>query len=165
MCRCNQPNVNGQPGYAWFGDHRDGNGIRPIRAPELREGEEIIFDLPGRCGGMDSHSFHIRLIRNPHSVEELFLAVRHGGGEERFPLKSHGPGEKVLIKCLERLPDDERYWMLLSFYYCVAEAARTASECESAKWKLAAAEKRIKVRRRRGMMYVEIAAPPVISVL
>jgi hypothetical protein len=42
---CGKPTINGEPGYSW-----DGKSVytRPIDAPALREGDELIYDEPGR---------------------------------------------------------------------------------------------------------------------
>lgn len=78
MCCCAKPNVNGTPGYSW-----DGKNIntRPVDPPKLADRDLLLFDEPGRCGGMDSHCHHYRLVKTNLST---FLLVRHGGGEERM---------------------------------------------------------------------------------
>jgi hypothetical protein len=50
----------------------------------LSEGDELIYDLPGRCGGMDSHCHHLRLVKAQFGGYALLM--RHGGGDERHPL-------------------------------------------------------------------------------
>jgi hypothetical protein len=50
MCCCGKPTRNDEPGaYSWDGKTRSTYGVTG-RAPEIAEGEEIIFDEPGRCG-------------------------------------------------------------------------------------------------------------------
>src|SRR5690349_19548495 len=83
MCCCDSPNVNGTPGYKW--QPRDEPRIRPIDPPHLRDGDVLLFDEPGRCGGLDGHSYHFRLVKFAHD-SNLSLLVRHGGGDECITL-------------------------------------------------------------------------------
>lgn len=81
MCMCGKPTLNGQPGYSWNGARP---GIYPINPPDLREGDELLYDEPGRCGGLDSHSYHLRVVRARYGG--CVLLVRHGGGDEAVNL-------------------------------------------------------------------------------
>jgi hypothetical protein len=82
MCMCAEPNINGQPGYSWDGKHI---GTREVDPPELADGDVLLCDEPGRCGGLDSHCHHYRVVQHYGSVE---LLVRHGGGQERIRLSN-----------------------------------------------------------------------------
>jgi hypothetical protein len=79
MCCCASPNVNGQPGYSW-----DGKSVstQPVNPPALQERDILLFDEPGRCGGMDSHCHHYRVVKDGPWISLL----RHGGGDERMHL-------------------------------------------------------------------------------
>lgn len=144
MCCCDQPNVNGQPGYKWQPSHAP--SVRPVSAPDLAEGDTLLIDEPGRCGGIDSHSHHYRLVRAKFGMA---LLVRHGGGDQRIDL-SHG-NQKAVIAGLLALDSTARYWILNSLFYADMDAKlRTAGEVEL-KWRAAASEKRIKTRKRRGV--------------
>ena len=81
MCCCGKPIVNGEFGYKW--QPNDAPGVRESDPPELRDGDELIYDEPGRCGGLDSHSHHYRVVARTGYFE---LLVRHGGGEDRVSL-------------------------------------------------------------------------------
>lgn len=72
MCCCAKPNVNGELGYSW-----DGKNVstRPVAAPTITDRDTLLFDEPGRCGGMDSHCHHYRLVKDIG----ISLLVRHGG--------------------------------------------------------------------------------------
>ena len=52
MCCCGKPIVNGEFGYKW--QPNDAPGVRESDPPELCDGDELIYDEPGRCGGLDS---------------------------------------------------------------------------------------------------------------
>jgi hypothetical protein len=157
MCMCDKPNINGQPGYSWDGKT---GGVYPVRPPVLLDGEELIYDEPGRCGGQDSHCHHFRLVKR-HG--DYVVVVRHGGGEERFRIASHRPGATPLVESMERMDSNGRYWSLHLLYYSMAEAALTAQEQERMRWTAAAAEKRIKLRRRNGGIRVDIMPQQVES--
>lgn len=51
MCCCDQPNVNGTPGYKW--QPRDKPMTRQVNPPDIQDGDTLLFDEPGRCGGTD----------------------------------------------------------------------------------------------------------------
>lgn len=150
MCACNQPTINGEPGYSWDGKTV---GIRQPNPPALADGDQLLYDCPGRCGGLDGHSHHFRLVKAQYGG--TCLLVSHGGGDERIPLgcvadvaAQHG--------VWQTLGDNQRYWMLYSIYSAHQSAARASREAERAVWTRAAAEKRIKTRRSRGAVKVWI---------
>lgn len=140
MCCCGQPTVNGQPGYRW--QPNDTPNTYPVNPPALNEREQLIFDEPGRCGGLDSHSHHYRVVS---SAGALALLVRHGGGDERVRLS----GEKVLSRALLSLDSNQRYWVLNAIYHAAADSRRAGAQNTETKWRTAAAEKRIKTRKQR----------------
>lgn len=145
MCMCEKPTINGEPGYSWDGKSVS---VRQPAPPQLQEGDALIYDLPGRCGhGCDSHCHHFRVVKN-HTYA---LLVCHGGGEERIELGSrHG------VKVLESLDDEGRYWFLQMLYHVQAHASRVAAGKVGQRWLKAAAEKRIKTRKKRGGIEVRI---------
>lgn len=163
MCCCDQPTVNGQPGYKWQPD--DKPGIRPVCPPALDEHDKLLYDEPGRCGGdspdrrpgsrngCDAHCHHYRLVRHFGSVE---LLVRHGGGDERFRV-SH---TWSLLNTLAALDSDSRYWVLHAIYHAHSDGARAAAEKTDMAWRQAAADKRIKTRKRRGTDSVKVWIEP-----
>jgi len=147
MCCCGTPNINGQFGYSWDGKNQS---THPINPPELLDGESLIFDEPGRCGGLDSHSHHYRVIAR--SMGLLVLAVRHGAGDDRVRLSC----ARTLLRPLAALDSTSRYWMLNAIYHAHADARRDARDEESARWRSAAVDKRIKIRRSKGLIRVSI---------
>lgn len=141
MCCCGKPTVNGQIGaYSWDGKTFS---TRQPWAPTLGENDTLIYDEPGRCGGIDAHSHHFRLVK-----ERVYHAilVRHGGGEERIHL---GVTARLFIPALEQLDSNARYWWMHSLYSQHREAAEAAAQKRDAYWAKAAAEKRIKTRKNK----------------
>lgn len=154
MCCCGKQVVNGQEGYSWDGKSF---GVRPIDAPTLQDGDTLLYDEPGRCGGLDSHCYHYRVVRTRGGGLELL--VKHGGGEERFYLSS----TKTLVGPLAALDSNGRYWMLNAIFHAQSNAERAGRDAEAGKWRLAAAQKLIKTRKYRGSdsvkVWIESAQP------
>lgn len=140
MCMCGKPTINGEPGYSWDGVRK---GVYPVNPPEPAIGDVLLYDEPGRCGGLDSHSHHVRLVK---SHGRLILLVRHGGGDERINL---GCVSQISLRdeVLSAMDSNARYWLLKTIYSVHREATSEARESERAKWLKAAAEKRIKTRK------------------
>lgn len=147
MCCCGKPVVNGQPGYKWQPNDRP--SIRPINAPALGEHDTLVYDEPGRCGGLDAHCHHYRIVRQ---FGLLYLLVRHGGGDERMKLHN----TKSVDATLASLDSDARYWLLHTIYYAHHDGAQDAREKTNQRWRQAAAEKRIKTRKQRGSESVKV---------
>ena len=154
MCNCKSRfpggTVNNTPGgYAW-NDNRFHTYNDPPISP--REGEDVVFDEPGRCSGarVDSHSHHLALMS---AGGRLSIVCRHGGGEVRYPICER---RVQLIDILSRMTSDERYWFLLSLWSAMDNAAKEARIETCRQWERAAIEKRIRVRRRKGMRRAEV---------
>lgn len=153
---CGKPTINGRPGYRWNGETPGDDSpanIHPVNPPALADGDEMLWDEPGRCGGIDSHSYHFRVVGLHGS---WYLLVRHGGGDERIDLGGSRHHSRL---GLERLDSDGRYWLLLAIYRIHSDAMRTARDNERDRWASAAVQKRIKVRKRGGRFRVEILPP------
>lgn len=100
MCCCGKPTINGELGYRW--NQPDGApSIYPVNPPTLGDNDVLLFDEPGRCGGLDAHSHHFRVVR----YCGLSLLVRHGGGDERIRISS----TPTLIETLTALDSNARY--------------------------------------------------------
>ena len=150
MCCCNKPSINGKNEYSWDGKS---SSIRKPYFAELEDGDELIRDLPGRCGGIDSHSHDLRIVRR--KIMGLYLLVHHGGGTERIPLHAYG-----CEAFIEAMSDNDCYWMMRTLHGVQSDAARLARDKESYKWRQAAAEKRIKTRKNRGSNTVKVWIEP-----
>jgi hypothetical protein len=148
MCMCGKPTINGGPGYSWNGEARH---VRPIDPPDLREGDKLIYDEPGRCGGLDSHAYHLRVVKAEYGGHVLL--VRHGGGDEAINLGV----VRTAIDALAILDSNARYWLLLQLFHVQSAAKRDTAAAVGGAWRKAAAEKRIKTRRSRGGVKVWIA--------
>lgn len=152
MCCCaERPNINGNPGYSWDGKTI---GTRPVHPPTLAEQDVLVFDEPGRCGGMDAHSHHFCVVKR---LSRYVLLVAHGAGEESIDL---GVGARLILGTLTGLDTNARYWMLHEFYSLHREAASRATDKIIAEWRQAAAEKRIKTRKMRGRNGVKVWVEP-----
>jgi hypothetical protein len=149
MCMCGKPTINGESGaYSWDGKHFS---TRQPAPPALEEGDSLLFDEPGRCGGLDGHCHHFRLVKGRRGYA---LLVRHGGGDERLSLPC------TFLPCvpvaLIGMDSNSRYWLLYSLYSVDHAASRKAQERERSMWSRAAAEKRIKTRKKSGSVKVWI---------
>jgi hypothetical protein len=140
MCSCGKPVVNGQPGYKWQPSHAA--SAYPVHPPTLEDRDELLYDEPGRCGGLDSHSHHFRLVKN-HGA--FFILVAHGAGEER-----HQFGwSSTLTLPFAAMDSNGRYWVMQAAHHAIQRAAREAEQKTENMWREAAASKRIKTRRQR----------------
>jgi hypothetical protein len=153
MCCCGKPTINGELGYRW-NQPDAAPSVYPVNPPDLQEGDVLLFDEPGRCGGLDSHSRHFRLVK--HECGTVSLLVRHGGGDERIRLYPH----RDLPKILEAIDSTSRYWMLATIHSAHRDGETNGRDGEYAKWQTAAAEKRIRTRKfpARGVVKVWIEA-------
>lgn len=151
MCNCvSHPNVNGEPGYRW-NDNGPG-GVRQPSPPPVGPDETVLFDEPGRCGGLDGHAHHFMVIKPQYGYP--VLAWNHGGGPGRIELG--GPIWKLIAPTIAGLETHARYWLLYAIYEVQETARRTARKAEWAVWHQAALQGRIKVNRRRRIPTVTI---------
>lgn len=149
MCCCGQPTINGTRGYRCNNPAAEPS-IYPVNPPDLQERDVLLYDEPGRCGGIDSHCHHFRVVSNG---EALYLLVRHGGGDERHRF---GWTKTALSSALAALDSNQRYWFLCAAYHAINDAARDARFSEHSRWVHAIAEKRVKVTSRKGVKRVTI---------
>lgn len=140
MCACGTPNVNGEPGYRW--QPNDVPSTRPISAPALLDSDVLVFDEPGRCGGLDAHCHHFRLVL---TFGAAWLVWRHGGGEGRCRIS----GGRMVIATLRALDAGTRYWMLHALFHAHNDGRQLGHDQADATWSQAALDKRIKVSPRR----------------
>jgi len=136
MCCCAKPNVNGEPGYSWDGKQV---GVHPVNPPTLQEGDRLLFDEPGRCGGMDSHCHHYRI------VGERTLLVKHGGGEERIRLSL--PGGKFPFRGFETMDSNMRYWLLNAIYHAYVDGRSAGHDATAREYREALVDGRLRKRK------------------
>jgi hypothetical protein len=153
MCCCGTPTINGQPGYRW--QPSDPPRVRPVDPPALAEGDTLLHDEPGRCGRKtDSHCYHFRIVRCQFG--QLYILVRHGGGDERIQL---GSQEKIAA-ALDGMGSDDRYWLIQTIYHAIKDQVWDAESRTNAMWRAAAAEKRIKTRKTPGRDHHKVWIEP-----
>jgi hypothetical protein len=161
MCCCGKPNVNGTVGaYSW--DGRTFSTRKPS-PPDLQDGDTLVYDEPGRCGGLDCHSHHFRLVKGTYGHA---IIVRHGGGDERIGV---GCTARLFLPSLESLDSNGRYWFMHAMYSMHESAAESATAKTAQRWSNAAATGRIKTRKMRGSSMVKVwieppksASPPYV---
>jgi hypothetical protein len=154
MCCCDNPTINGKMGYKW--QPKDTPSITPVNPPELSALETLLYDEPGRCGGLDCHSHHFRVVRGPGG---LGLLVRHGSGDEHIRLSFTDTFKNTLAS----LDSNGRYWLLHTIYYAHEDGEKNGRHATAAIWRTAAAEKRIKTRKVRGVDSVRVWIEPRIE--
>lgn len=153
MCCCGKPTVNGMPGYSWDGKTF---GVYPVRPPTLGEGETLLADEPGRCGGIDSHSHHYRVVRRYGS---LALLVAHGGGEERMDLSIYGPTVDALLA----MEANTRYFMLNALYHAHSDGVDKGSMDTREEYVGAFISGRLKKRKSPGRNYHKVWIEPTAA--
>jgi hypothetical protein len=158
MCCCGKPTRNGEPGYRWNDPHGP-TSVHPVNPPNLQDGDVPLYDEAGRCGDLDSHSYHYMVVRA--KTGNLDLLVRHGGGDERIRLS----GPKMFEVVLASLDSTNRYWLLNTLYHAQCDAARNARDKEAERWRTAAAQKRIKVRKQRGTGTIRVSIEPLVKLV
>jgi len=136
MCCCGKPTINGTLGYRWNQPDAPPS-IYPVNPPTLKEDDTLLYDEPGRCGGIDAHCHHYRLVRGGT------LLVRHGGGEERIQLST----TPALLIALAAMDSHTRYWLFRALYYAHHYAATNATDRENARWAQAVLDRRVRTKR------------------
>ncbi len=160
MCCCGTPTINGTDAtYRW--QPNDAPSIRPADPPALSEGDHLLIDAPGRCGGTDapgrcggtdSHCHHYRMVQRGGMA---VLLVRNGGGDSFI---NHV--NDMAVKALARLNANDGYWLMNAIYHAYGDGQRHGSEKMDRKWREAASEKRIKVRRERTFQSTTVTITP-----
>lgn len=150
MCCCGTQNINGTPGYSWDGKSF---GTYPTMPPTLTEGDTLLFDEPGRCGGIDSHSHHYRVVKNCG----FFLLFRHGGGEGRIRLSN----PRALN--FEAMDSNTRYWIMNAIFHAQNDARREGLSEASQEYRQAFAEGRLKKRKMPKSSGVKVWIEPKVS--
>lgn len=153
MCCCGKPIINGELGYKW--QPTDAPRIRPVDPPALDEHDVLLYDEPGRCGGVDAHSHHYRIVKQ---FSSMYLMVQHGGGRERIRLHH----TKHLMELLASLDTTQRYWLLHTIVYAYSDGKDEGAQKQRAYWQSAALEKRIKTRKMPNSDRVKLWVEPKI---
>lgn len=155
MCCCDKPTVNGEPGCKMT--FESSPGTHPVNPPTLQDGDVLLFDAPGRCGGLDSHSHHFRVVKR--GCGSVSLLIRHGGGDERFRLYPH----RDLPKILETLDSTARYCLLATIHSAYRDGKTYGQDRERGTWMQAAIDKRIKTRKLPSRGIFEVWIEPDVA--
>lgn len=156
MCCCEKPTINGEMGYQW--QPSNAPMVHPAFPPDVAADETILYDEPGRCGGLDSHSHHYRVTCRNNS--SFYLRVRHGAGDDAVHLNLYGKGLKEMLAALD---SNSRYWLLNEMYSIHRNAEILGREAEGYKWREAAAQKRIKTRKQPARGTVKVWIEPAAA--
>jgi len=155
MGHTKKPTLNSETNYGG-----DGTGAG-WRAPAIREGETIVYDEEGRCspqvngkGGIDFHSHHFRVFKSGGSSYRF--AVKHGGGEESFT----DYNTTRMVDIMAGMDSDSRFLTLHALFDQRGQGESMGRNENEAKWRLAAADKRIKTRKMPGRDSVKVWIEP-----
>lgn len=107
-------------------------GAEPNRAPDLNDGDILLYDECGRVveahtygndnNGIDYRSHYFRVVKGSHGYG-CWLLVKHGGGQERFQLDYNPTRCKQIF---ERLDSTERYLLMHMLFTVHRQAQVTA---------------------------------------
>jgi hypothetical protein len=134
---------------------------RDWRAPSIAAEDTVMFDEPGRVLGargsaVDCRSHYFRVVKPQFG--QYTLKVKHGGGEESWPLGF----DSRIIDGLAQMDSDNRFRLLWTIMDGHHNTARQTTEKINAGWQRAAAEKRIKTRKLPGQNRVRVWIEPAI---
>lgn len=146
VCCCGQPIINGQFGYRW--KPSDTPSIRRPYPPDTGA-SAVLYDEPGRCGGLDAHCHHYRVTQDHGST---YLHVQHGGGHETVRLSA----TPNFLAILEGMDSTARYWTLHAIYHAYADGLRRGHSESTEQYKTAFLEGRLKKRKRNHCYRVEV---------
>ena len=126
-------------------------GAEAWRAPDLDEGDTLLFDECGRVlrysndREVDCRSHYFRVVRAKYG--RTFLLVKHGGGQERVGLFL---AQAVLLEGIGAMTSDQRYLLLHTMLNIAHDAARQAGTQAANRYCTAFVEGRLKKRKRPG---------------
>lgn len=129
---------------------------RGLRFPALEEGEEVVFDEPGRIlppttedgHSTDCRSHYFRVTKPKFA--EYRLRVKHGGGEEWWNLDY---SDRTVFG-LRQMDSDSRYRLL----WLIMDAHNAGERKGEDKYRKYFLEGRLKKRRKNGTTYVQVLA-------
>ena len=126
-------------------------GAEPFRAPDLSEGDTLIYSECGRV--LDNtcyRSHYFRLVRGQYGG--YYLLVKHGGGQERTKIAY----SNRIIPSLENLDSDARYFIFHTMHRIELEARTLAVENTASKYRAAFVNGKLKKRKLRGQPSVKV---------
>lgn len=137
-------------------------GAEPWRAPDLAEGDAIMYSECGRIieagthghgrNGIDYRSHYFRVVSGTNG-HGCFLLVKHGAGQERIKLDYNA---QRAAQFFEPLGSNERY-LLMHMLFSVSREARTVAQAETATtYRKAFIDGRLKKRKARGQSTIKV---------
>lgn len=125
------------------------------RSPACPDGDEVLFDEPGRVlvlkpeGNSDVcfRAYHFRVTRRHGSAT---LRVRHGGGEESWRLPCG------MVRAFAAMTSDARYFAMHAIMDAHHESARGAAERTALTYREAFVNGRLRKRKVRGQNAVKV---------
>lgn len=130
------------------------------RKPTPKDGETILFDEPGRVLDLKAEGGKYNVDYRSHSfrvfaseVGSITLAVKHGGGQERWHV---GSENAPLLHALARLSSDERYFTLYAIMEAHTRSAQMGYARACGEYESAFIEGRLKKRKERGKNQVRV---------
>ncbi len=133
------------------------------RAPEVKDGETIVFSECGRSlNNVCYRSHYFRIVKPEFGPHELL--VKHGGGQERFSL-GYGDTVPSMISTLGKMDSDTRYLAIYLMYDIRKDAGRHATAETAAKYERAFVDGKLKKRKlpRQGRVKVWIESNNLIQ--
>jgi hypothetical protein len=146
--------------------HQEGDAYQAAFGPKARE-TRVFNQQPNGNGGTCYGAFAIKLASREGSGEagrDLYILMHHGAGREVLKLPQFYDGG-ALRKAILAMPEREQY-SLLFMIWKTANNARSEAQAETRqRWVSAIVQKRIRQKRRNGMVRVEIVAENNIQVV
>ena len=131
-------------------------GAEPWRAPELLDGDQLVYDECGRIlGNVCYRSHYYRLVKT--GGWRYAIIVKHGAGTERINLGTRG---NAIVDALALFGSDARYSFMSEFFNATRQAARNAGDTVSLEYRQAFADGRLKKRKARGKNSVRVWIEP-----
>jgi hypothetical protein len=140
---------------------------RHWRAPELNEGDKLIFDEPGRIlpslknpteltRGVDCRSHYFRVAEAKYGG--YWLYVKHGGGTQRWRLDY----DVRTVNALRGLESDDRYRLLWVLAQAHGDSFHAGAELEANRFRAAFVDGRLRKRKLRGQNAVRVWIEPQV---
>ena len=135
-------------------------GAEEWRAPDIEEGDEILFSECGRVvqsgtyghgqTGIDYRSHYFTIVKNRGWA---YLLVKHGAGQERIEIDYSA---NRVTQFFVNLDSTERYLLMHVFYNIHKEAARNAHLKTKQQFQSAFVSGKLKKRKIRGTDAVKV---------
>jgi hypothetical protein len=130
-------------------------GKDPLRAPDVREGDRILFSEHGRIvENVDHRSHYFRLVQR--ETFQFILMVKHGGGQEEIDNYSI----RKLVTPLKALDSDARYLLMYAVHSAWREGQIIGRNKTAETYRAAFIEGRLKKRKMPNRNTVKVWIEP-----